>query len=454
MNNEKRLYYSAKYHKEERDGKALFIFPEIPCWLIGTTKLEEILRYFSSGASTCDFFSDYLKKQSFNYPQMEALINSLISKNILSDDRKFSMNERVNVDNQITSFIYSITTECNLRCKSCYNSYTNRLPDELTTYEMDKMIDEVYPYLTYGFSISGGEPFCRKNELHHVLEYLNDKDANLQIGIVTNGTLITKDDAERLSKIKNLTVQVSLDGITKEAHEFNRGENSFEKTVDSIKLLGDYNVRVLLGILLTEKSLEQIQPILDFALSLGIKSVRFVEMFWQGLSRSKNLKRPLIYELIPKYKTLLAQHPEYRNLLSQDTVKITFDSLVNTALKRCCGASNRNAYVNSNGDVYPCNLLIDRQFCMGNIREKSFSDIWTNSPVKTKLNALSVDSFAECCHCELKFLCGGGCRGTAFHFSGQIDSAPPNCSEKKEAIYTFLWEMGEDESLYQILNHE
>lgn len=454
MNSMKKLYYSSKYHKKERAGKILFIFPEIPCWLIGTTKLEEILLFFSSGAAIDEFFSGYLKEQSFDYPRIENLINSLISKKILSNDKRFLMNERVNSDNQITSFIYSITTMCNLRCKSCYNSYAESLPNELTINEIGKMIDEVHPYLSYGFSISGGEPFCRKKELHHALEYLNNKDSKLPIGIVTNGTLITKDDVKKLSKIKNLTVQVSLDGITKEAHEFNRGKDSFEKTVNSIKLMGDYDVNMLLGILLTEKSMQQIQPILDFALSLGIKSVRFVEMFWQGLSRSKNMKRPLIFELIPKYKMLLAQHPEYRKLLSQDTVKITLDSLINPALKRCCGASNRNAYINSNGDVYPCNLLVNSKFRMGNIRKKSFSDIWTNSPVKTALNALSVDCFPDCSHCELKFLCGGGCRGTAFHFSRQIDSTPPNCSEKKEAIYTFLWEMAEDESLYQLLNDE
>ena len=101
--------------------------------------------------------------------------------------------------------------------------------------------------------------------------------------------------------------------------------------------------------------------------------------------------------------------------------------------------------------MYPCNLLLDKKYLLGNIRERKFSAIWLHAQIKEELRELSVDQFPKCKECEIRYLCGGGCRGTAFNANKDILSPPPNCYEKKETIYSYLWEFAEQDSIYSLL---
>lgn len=120
-------------------------------------------------------------------------------------------------------------------------------------------------------------------------------------------------------------------------------------------------------------------------------------------------------------------------------------------LWHCCGIDNRTVYIDSDGSVYPCNLLLDKKYLLGNIRERKFSAIWLHAQIKEELCELSVDQFSKCKECEIRYLCGGGCRGTAFNANKDILSPPPNCYEKKETIYSYLWEFAEQDSIYSLL---
>jgi radical SAM protein with 4Fe4S-binding SPASM domain len=99
-------------------------------------------------------------------------------------------------------------------------------------------------------------------------------------------------------------------------------------------------------------------------------------------------------------------------------------------------------------------LLINEKLKLGNIREKNFKDIWLSSEIKKDLKKLTVDEFDNCQNCEIRYFCGGGCRGTAFNSTGDIKSTPPNCSEKKKLIYSYLWEFAEKDSLFNLLKKD
>ncbi|BBE31810.1 hypothetical protein OSSY52_19510 [Tepiditoga spiralis] len=77
------------------------------------------------------------------------------------------------------------------------------------------------------------------------------------------------------------------------------------------------------------------------------------------------------------------------------------DSLISQIKKKCCGIDNRTVYINSDGGVYPCNLLINEKLKHGNIREKNFRDIWLYNNhkifLKIKVNFIFV--------IKIKYLC-------------------------------------------------
>ena len=84
------------------------------------------------------------------------------------------------------------------------------------------------------------------------------------------------------------------------------------------------------------------------------------------------------------------------------------------------------------------------------VKNKNFEDIWLYSELKKTLCDLTVDGFEGCKSCEIRYFCGGGCRGTAYNSYGNIKSPPPNCREKKKTIYSYLWEFAEKDSLFEL----
>ncbi|MEM4200913.1 MAG: SPASM domain-containing protein, partial [Nitrososphaerales archaeon] len=68
-----------------------------------------------------------------------------------------------------------------------------------------------------------------------------------------------------------------------------------------------------------------------------------------------------------------------------------------------------------NGDVIPCMLL---QIKLGNVREKSITEIWSNTPVLAKLRSRNLLK-GECGLCKHRDVCAG-CRGRAYEITGNF----------------------------------
>jgi radical SAM protein with 4Fe4S-binding SPASM domain len=85
---------------------------------------------------------------------------------------------------------------------------------------------------------------------------------------------------------------------------------------------------------------------------------------------------------------------------------ITDKEAVRRFIRSCCGAALRYCCIFYEGTVYPCMVLQKRA---GNIRKKSFSEIWQNSRVLRKLRARDKLE-GKCHHCAYRQLCGGAPR--------------------------------------------
>ena len=80
----------------------------------------------------------------------------------------------------------------------------------------------------------------------------------------------------------------------------------------------------------------------------------------------------------------------------------------------CTGAGHMACYISPYGDVFPCAEL--RLLC-GNLREKSFDNIWRNSPELLKVRSITTSDLPACSHCDLLKYCRN-CPGTAFLYKG------------------------------------
>jgi len=116
-----------------------------------------------------------------------------------------------------------ITERCNLDCAHCYLGRKGGRELELRLIE--KALEEFSPN-GLKVLITGGEPLLH-SRFWDVLELASRHPVRLEL--LSNGTLITEQVAERLSQHVH-AVQVSIDGM-EHGHELLRGRGSFERAL-------------------------------------------------------------------------------------------------------------------------------------------------------------------------------------------------------------------------------
>jgi radical SAM protein with 4Fe4S-binding SPASM domain len=92
-----------------------------------------------------------------------------------------------------------------------------------------------------------------------------------------------------------------------------------------------------------------------------------------------------------------------------------------------CGAGKGFSYIRFDGEVWPCNFI---PLAAGNVREKSFSDIWDKSPLLQEFRGQKRQLQGICGNCDEQSICGG-CRGRAYAHTGDPFAADPNCLLKR-----------------------
>jgi radical SAM protein with 4Fe4S-binding SPASM domain len=127
-----------------------------------------------------------------------------------------------------------ITYNCNLRCQMCYlNTGRKVLPHipDITEGQIKHIINQMPPKTLIG--LTGGEIFTKP----YIFNLINYASRFHYCNIVTNGTLINREIANKIVNSKLLVVGISIDG-PKNTHNQIRGrKNAFDKTLSAIKLI-------------------------------------------------------------------------------------------------------------------------------------------------------------------------------------------------------------------------
>lgn len=123
------------------------------------------------------------------------------------------------------------TERCNLRCKGCWAG-DYQLRQDLSLETMDRICREGEELGINFYVISGGEPMVRKDDL---LE-LAARHPDQMFHIFTNGTLITREFAQRAAERGNIVFALSLEGL-EEATDNRRGRGVFQKIMKAMDIL-------------------------------------------------------------------------------------------------------------------------------------------------------------------------------------------------------------------------
>jgi len=325
--------------------------------------------------------------------------------------------------------VLEVTGRCNMKCIHCMVRGGEEIKDPSlkTVYRMIESIATVPEFKM--LVLTGGDPLLRE-DIYEIIKYA--KDLGFEVTIATNGTLITKKVAKRLSSLDVTGVAISLDFIEPGLHDKFRGvPGTWDRTITGAKNAVDEGLYLQINIALSKLNSGELPQLLRFADDLGSYVVLLYQFqpFGRGSSRENlALTSPEFLQVIEtvariqkELETLVVPVglPEYFAYLSEKTT-------VFRRMFRGCISGGGMFYVKWYGDVWPCVFL---QKSVGNVLEEPALEIWRES---TLLNELRDRRNLEepCRSCKYREFCGG-CRSRAYLLTGNPLGADPLCPLKE-----------------------
>lgn len=289
------------------------------------------------------------------------------------------------VKRDVLQFTFFLTSRCNARCPFCFYWQDRRSGrDELTLEEIEKFSATMGDLLWLLFS--GGEIYLRK-DLPEIVEAFYRNNHPVIITLPTNGMapdIIVPATEAILERCPESAVvcKVSLDGIGAEHDRIRNTPGSFEKameTYERLRQLGERHDNLQLGIntVFCQENQDAMDEIIDY-----VNTLQGCETHTISLIRGNPAEEDYKHIDLDKYKRAVDRlavelkgeeskmyHFALARLKSaQDLVQrqLIYETMRQGRRLLPCYAGRITAVMNEVGDVFPCEILLDK---MGNIRE-------------------------------------------------------------------------------------
>lgn len=304
-----------------------------------------------------------------------------------------------------------ITYRCNIKCRHCFV-----VPEdparELSFQEITTIIDDIHSSGILWLCFSGGEPFLREDFLD-IYAYARNK--GFLISIFTNGTLITPPIADHLAKFPPYSIEITLNGATKEVYEnVTLVPGSFEKAMNAIKLIAERKLPLTLKANGMNINRAEIFKIKDFTEGLlGKGRFRCDLVIYPGMDGAK---APLDLRLTPD-EILDIQYSD------KDMLKMCREQFMhhkdNERLKKNflfpCGLASFS--VDPYGRMRLCSFVKDEYVDL----RKEAGVIKGFAKLYGKLMSLKCQKDTKCRDCRIVYLCRQ-CPGRALAETGDMET--------------------------------
>lgn len=378
------------------NGYIIVIAPQFANWIVLLSdKQLSVFQYLAEGKT----IKEAIDNPQFNYNDINYVVSQIEARRLCTKHVHSSVEGSRNLH------LY-LTNKCNLLCPHCYMFSGKANENELTTEEVINLLHD-YKTIAHGtrLTLSGGEP-----TVHTDFDKIVRIASNLgfEVKLLTNGTLLTSERVELIAGYIS-SVQISIDGYSEETDKQIRGAEHFCKALNAVDYFINHGIETSIAITASLESLRgNPDGFVRFAKKMMAKyeGKPFEVKFAEGLSAGRNIQ--------PSDKS----NEEYSAIINSIQKKIygeqydliTFvDTMSRDVILNNCMFGIFS--ISSTGDVYFCpdlgNLLP-----VANIRTTPFTEICELSQIAE--NMTDVQNLQPCNKCELKYICGGGCRTKEF----------------------------------------
>ena len=334
-------------------------------------------------------------------------------------------------DYDIVIISLAIFHNCNLKCEYCFadagNNYHGKyrkFTTETINDAIDFLLNDPYFKNFENFRINlvgGGEPLLDKELFRTfvtiIFDRFNKAKKHLYIWFSTNGTLLTVDDLQFISRY-NIGYGISLDGtavVNDLLRKYKSGTGTYRDIVNNMQLIRQSELlprrmKEFWGLtVFTQSSISLIDDIENLH-SLGFSTVqmRFV--------RTNNSKLKLSQEFAISNILLFVDYAFNKAISGDDSVlrlisndndyigKLIKRIVLKTPYEARCLAGSFMFSFCADGTIYPCDSFVgNSDFIMGDFYN-GFLDYQL-----AKFKDMSVYRRPKCKCCWGRFVCGGDC---------------------------------------------
>ena len=303
--------------------------------------------------------------------------------------------------NNVKLLVLWTTNDCNLRCKYCYAKAGTK--KDYMDFETAKRIIETIPNDNFKIQLAGGEPLLNFSLIENMHDYIRKERPKVNLQMQSNGTLITEKIAKSIKKM-NIAMGISLDGNI-DINENLRGKTL--DTINGIKLLGKENVMVNLNCVVTNKSIDGLDKLVDIAYYLGnVGGIGLDLLRKTGRAIESEVKSASPIEIKVNLKKAYSRTVELSKLTGRRVVIREIEDArkrleENISTTNYCHATYGGSIVGlPNGTLYPCGSLV-------NIEKYFMVNIYKNTSLKTiKINYKNSEM---CNRCKYNSICIKAC---------------------------------------------
>ena len=307
---------------------------------------------------------------------------------------------------------FELTFKCGLRCKHCYTDCYNKadfIKNELDTKEVKSILDKVYKAGVIWLCFTGGDPLSREDFLEL---YSYAKNKGFIVTIFTNGYSMTKRIADYLKKNPPFVIELTLNGVTREAYERISGvRGSFEKTRKGLNLILERKLPLKIKTQVTKDNLEELPKIKEFIENLGLnfRPSAFLHARLDGNLTPCSLR-------IPPQEVLSLDGKKKR--LVDDDCGLSLHatrSTLHAHLFRCAIGGGDGVNIDPYGNLIPCN-------CIREPKESLFKESIekANKIILNWVRNRTSTTNSKCKGCLIKDLCYN-CPGKAWLEEGDLE---------------------------------
>lgn len=316
---------------------------------------------------------------------------------------------------------FDLTYRCPLRCVHCYlTGGKKRLECSLDEVKdiLSQLADAGSLYLT----LSGGEIFLR-DDLSEIITHA--RKLHFAVRLLTSGVLLDTGKINEIAGWHPEMVAFSVYDLNPLIHDaITKKNGSLAKTLDAIHALKEKNVRLKISSVLMKSNVNGYQKLYNFAKELGAQ----FQADYRITPKTDGSQKPLRFHINDQEVMRVLSDPIFSMEHEQDPAQ-GYSGIFNSIP---CGAGQMSCYISPYGVITPC---VQVPIECGNLREKTFSEVWDVSPVLKAFRAIRFSDMPKCANCELFAYCRP-CPGLNLVETGSIFTPPQRICKEAEHMKT------------------